>query len=355
MMNKPNRKIGILTFTYGDNYGQRLQNLAMQEFLKQYFSEVYTIKQISKAIKFIYRIKYSFIQILKGNYIALKRRKKNFDDFDKSYIRFYNIPIDEITAYNFPKDDFQYFIAGSDQIWSPYSGDVNSTFFLRFADRNQRIALSPSLAAEEIPENKVEKYREFFSGFNHISTREFSGSKLVEKLTGRSVETTVDPTLMFDRQFWKMYENKPDFEIPEDYALCYFLGQSYSKSEKIQEIVQKERLVIIDLLQNNKFLSLGPSEFLYLIRNAKIVFTDSYHGTIFSIIYHVPFVICERISNSLNMNSRFETLFSKLSISERNLMKIDRNEIFNLDFEAITKNILVEQEKFKEYFERCIS
>ena len=346
------KSVGILTFTYGNNYGQRLQNLAMQEFLKNYFYEVYTIRQAERNSSTFCQIKHAAMLLLQGQYFALRMRGNHFKKFDELYIRFYDIPIDanEVTA--FPKNNFDFFICGSDQIWSPYSCDVNSTFFLTFAEKNKRIALSPSIAAEEIPQDKVTEFQEYFKGFRYISTREYSGSNLVQKLTGNIAETLIDPTLLFDSEFWSRYEKQPQKMCQGRYAVCYFLGDP-SQIDRIYEICHNESLAVIDILHDKRYLSLGPDEFIYLIHNAQKVLTDSYHGTIFSIIFHIPLVLCKREGTNVNMNSRFETLFSKLGIDNKQLQNMMSD--VQVNYFEIEKNIIAERAIFEKYLQKCLA
>ena len=346
------KSVGILTFTYGDNYGQRLQNLAMQDFLKEYFSEVYTIRQVEKKSPMLIHLKHVTKLLLQNQYFVLRMRRNHFEKFNDLYIRFYSNTIDAKNAMQFPKDNFDFFVCGSDQIWSPYSSDVNSTFFLTFVDKNKRIALAPSLASEDIPEVKLAEFKEYFKGFNYISTREYAGSNLVQELTGNKVETLIDPTLLFDAKYWSKYEMIPKKMCRKKYAVCYFLGGSNEISE-IYEICNRDSLEVIDILNDKKYLSLGPSEFIYLIHNAQKVFTDSYHGTIFSIIFHKPFILFERKGTNINMNSRFETLFSKLGISIKHSQgMLDEGKV---DYTEIEKNISKERGVFQSYLEKCLN
>ena len=102
--------VGILTFTYGDNYGQRLQNLAMQEFLKNYFYHVYTIRQIEKEESLFCKIKHSAKLLVQGRFFILRKRRNSFNKFNDSYIKFYSIPIDTNDVTAFPRDKFDFFI-----------------------------------------------------------------------------------------------------------------------------------------------------------------------------------------------------------------------------------------------------
>ncbi|WP_346972677.1 hypothetical protein, partial [Collinsella aerofaciens] len=151
-------KIGISTFTHGDNYGQRLQNLAVQETLKLSGADVLTFRQKdSRSAK--YKLKSLASLIPKGLAVAHIQRHRSFEDFNSRNISFSR---EVISDSNPPRDikSYDFFVAGSDQVWSPYSPDANSTMFLTFSPREKRIAFSPSLAAPTIPEEK----RELFHG-----------------------------------------------------------------------------------------------------------------------------------------------------------------------------------------------
>ena len=96
---------------------------------------------------------------------------------------------------------------------------------------------------------------------------------------------------------------------------------------------------------------MGPGEFLYMIQCASVVITDSYHGCIFSTIFHVPFIMCERQGTKLDMNSRFATLFNKLNINDRSLQDMTINNVLNMEYSLIDKRIGSEREKLKSYLD----
>lgn len=347
-------KIGIVTFTYGDNYGQRLQNLATQELLKKYADEVYTLPQKKPEKSVLSNIKQYVKLCLNRKLLTTLKRSKAFSEFDQMYIQYYKKTISEGHVPNNLKNEFDYFAVGSDQVWSPFSHDVNETMFLTFADSHQRIALSPSIASTTIPESKQEKYKKYFLGFPNLSVREDAGAQLIFELTGRKANVLLDPTLMFDESFWAKYCNKPNVELNSKYALVYFLGSSKTNSE-IEKICRENNLTIINILSENKYLQLGPSEFLYLIKNASLVITDSYHGTIFSTIFETPFINIKREGASLDMSSRFDTLYSKLGITSRFLPNITKSNLLSMDFKMIKSKITAEQNKTFEYIEAVLS
>lgn len=324
------RKIGILTFTYGDNYGQRLQNLAVQEILKLYGYDVYTIPQV-----------------LPKNYVVKNHDRHNcFLEFDNENIKYYEYPIGR---HRIPQglQDFSFFVAGSDQIWSPYSNDVNSSLFLRFTSRGKRICLAPSMATSNIPWKKKLVYKLYFNGFDKISVREEESARIIQKYTSKKVETLIDPTLMFDAEFWQKYEKKPKYEVPKNYFLYYGLGNSI-ENYKVLDIASKHNCSVLFLKEGHKEFDIGPSEFLYLIRHASYVITDSYHGTIFSILYRKPFYHLVREQGGLDMSSRFDTLFSKLSIN------IDKMEQSEINYDMVFKKIEKERNKVRLYISQYL-
>ena len=349
MGNEVNMRCAIITFTYGDNYGQRLQNLAMQEMLKDYFDEVFTIKQIPPKKSLKEKIK-CLLNLYKKQ---LKKRHNSFQIFDKENILYYSIPISKESADFFPEEKFDFFVVGSDQVWSPFSPDVNSTMFLTFVTPNKRIAISPSLACDNIPTEQKDKYFKYLNGIKNISTREEQGSEIVANIIGRDVPTLLDPTLVHKQKFWDNYIKETNFKIPQKYCFCYCLG-SNEENSKIKELCDLFDLQVINMMTDKKYYSLGPGEFLYLIKNAELVITDSYHGTIFSYIFKVPFINFKRKGTSIDMNSRFNTLYKKMGIKPRYLYQIKEEEIFKIDFDLIDKNIENEKKQVFKFIENIV-
>ena len=342
-------KIGIITFTYGDNYGQRLQNYAVQELLKKYTENVVTIPRSELKYRGIKRIiRDRSKEIISGLFWAYSQRKKAFRNFDRKYIKYNKYQVNNEYLRN--EKEFDFFVAGSDQIWSPYSCDVDSSMFLTFTYRKKRISLSPSIAAMEIPESKRELYKEYWDGFNSLSIRENKSAELIKEICGKEAEVLIDPTLALDKSKWDQLENESELEIEGKYILLYCLGVE-NISEHLKSYADKKNYSIIDLF-SKKYIASDPCDFLRLIKNAQLVITDSYHGTIFSIVYHVPFIVIERKGTGPDMSSRFDTLFGKLSIKNRTEKFIEMDNIENMDFNEIDNCIKKEQEKLYKYLDK---
>ena len=340
-------KIGIITFTYGDNYGQRFQNYASQYVFEQLGFEPYTIYQKKPLRR---RISDWIGSVKSGNYDRDAKRSKAFRHFDAQFIKYYGTIVGEKVYPKHLHKKFDYFSAGSDQIWSPYSRDVNKNMFLTFAPKEKRIAYVPSIGVDELPAEKIDEYQKYFEGFHHISVREESAKEIVYKYSGKKAEVLIDPTLMVPVEEWEKLEEKPCFHTSENYVLYYHLGTD-THFEKVKEIAAETDAVIVDVTKDDQYYGMGPGEFLWLIHHARAIVTDSYHGTIFSLIYHRPFWICNRTGTSVNMNGRFQTLFAKFPEMRHHISEYQKKESF--DFLSFEQKRKVERDCAIRYLKMC--
>ena len=302
-------RIGIITLNGFFNYGNRLQNYALQEFLKQIVpdAEVNTIWYEKDNFKLNEHI-VSFKNLRR--YLFNRHNFRNYIDNNiilYDIIREYNIKhfsdkfINIIFDYKIKKslkDSYDYFVVGSDQVWNPYWIDKEAEF-IQFADKKKRIAYSASFGIERLPEKYLESFKAGLSGMNYISVREEAGAKIVKALTGKDVPVLVDPTLLLTKEEWSSIITRPVWYKDEKYILLFFLSDLPAKVKNIvDELAAENGLKIINLMDksNIDYYTSSPDEFLYLIKNASLVYTDSFHGTVFSIIFEKPFrcVVNER-------------------------------------------------------------
>lgn len=342
------KKVAIVTFTYGNNYGQRLQNYALQNILKEYDLQVYTIPQRKVNCNFKQKIK-KIINIHLT--ICDLYRDKLFKLFDKENIAYYNHCISEnLEDFNIFNKFFDAFVTGSDQVWNPFSPDVNKSFFLTFTEKSKRIAYAPSFSIDELPEQYMEEYKEYIAGFEEgkISVREERGAEIIKSLE-KEAQVVLDPTLLVDKSVWRSISKKPKINVPSRYILIYILGD-YKKSSIDQYIKNNELEIIVLRKGTNEFSKTGPSEFLYLIQNAEYIITDSYHGTIFSILNHKQFRNVNRKTEKFSMGSRFSTLYKKVGIDSKKIYgEIDNGYL--LDYELIDKKIEAERKKSQQFLD----
>ena len=301
------KKVEIITIIDDDNYGNKLQNYATESILKELKLNVKTIKNsaiLNKSHKSFFEY---ILRYIKYRYLNIKTRKTRTIRYKKfiEFNNFINITDKVFNIKTFRNVDLESkFIVGSDQVWNPNFGRFRDVDLLTFANPEQKIAFSASFGVNELPENLKEYARRNLETFKAISVREDAGKKIVEELTGRTdVEVLVDPTMLLTAQEWDKVSKRPeqlDDLKSEKYILNYFLGELPEVWKlEIERIAKENNCEIINILdKQSPFYQTGPSEFIYLEKNAFMVCTDSFHSSVFSIIYDTPFVVFDKIGRA---------------------------------------------------------
>ena len=355
------KKIGIITINDFNNYGNRVQCYAVQEKLKKLDFIVENIYNTNQK-KTVFSITKRRIKLLLNynNIRNLKKRSKMFDEFNKN-ISFSKKKIINGKINKTINKQYDYFVVGSDQVWNPNFNTTSDADFLTFADYDKRIALSASFGVSELPKNIVKDYKEKLEKFKKISVREDAGKRIIEKITSRNdVEVLIDPTMLLDEKEWDKVSKKPKQidAIKEDrYILNYFLGNiSDKRMREIEKIAKENNCHIINILdKSDPFYITGPSEFLWLEKNAFLICTDSFHSSVFAILYNRPFIIFDRDDNHVNMNSRLETLLSKFKLEDRRFNgKMITKENLNHDYTEAYKILEKERKKSEEFLKKAL-
>lgn len=363
-------QIAIITITGYKNYGNILQNYALQYFVDNLSKENSAITiWVEKCNS---EFKSRFITYAKvRNYFLNRHDFRNYADSGKIYysiIREYNFKkfsdkyINAIFDYEVKpdlNDRYDYFIAGSDQIWNPNFVDLKNEF-LQFADRKKRVAYAASFGVSEIKTDKIEIVKKGLEGIDYISVREQAGAKIVKDLTGKDVPVLVDPTLLLTAEEWEKVMERPVWYRDEKYILVYFLSKLPDKIRNdIKNLAEKYKLKIIDLMdrENIDYYCSPPSEFLYLIKNCSLMYTDSFHGTVFSILNKRPFVTCSR-EGGINMDSRIDTLLSMFNLESRKISKENNYEIadpMEIEYPDVEAILDRERQRSKEFLCKALN
>ena len=352
-------KIGILTINDNQNYGNRLQNYAVQQTLKKNNIKVETINNQKDIIE-INLLKEKIKNIIKM-LLNLKKYKRHncFMEFNKN-IRYSKTYIDENHVPVDLNDKYNFFFTGSDQVWNPNFGRMSDIDFLTFADTKKRNSFSASFGISEIPENMKKYYKEKLNGLNYISVRENRGKEIIKELTGRTdVEVLVDPTMLLTPEEWDKVSKKPK-QIEKfngkKYILNYFLGNlSEERKKEIARIAKENDCEIINILdKKNPFYATGPSEFLWLEKNAFLICTDSFHSCVFAILYNRPFVIFDREDSNEKMNSRLDTLINKFHLKNRKFEGKITEENLNHDYTEAYEILEIERAKSDLFLRKAL-
>lgn len=334
-------KAEIITII-SNNYGNRLQNYALQEVLKKIGFEVTTNAIVRHPI--LHRIKKGFMAK------RAKTTEDNFAVFDKN-IKWRFVK----KGKNLENSKIKYFIAGSDQIWNPEFQYNSDREFLIFTTCEKKIAYAASIGLDELPQNEIDKYRRYISAFKTVSVREQSAADIIEGLGCTRPKVVLDPTMLLAEDQWKVVINQSKLKIEQRYVVAYFLGIRTAEFDSY--IVQKAKEMNAELIDIMNLASdvkkkIGPAEFVSLLYHSESVFTDSFHGTVFSILFHKPFVVFERPYEDGygKMSSRLDTLLETFSLNEYRVNRKEqlRTLALKYDFSRVDEIL---QEKRKDSIE----
>lgn len=355
------KKIGIITIVDPNpNYGNKLQNYAVIKVMSKLGVSPNTIvtKEQPRFLGIIKRYCISFLRKIKnGNSSEFLKQKRNlaFRRFDKRYLKLNNCLLNG----NIDIDDYDCFVAGSDQIWNTtwYYGNLHKFYLLSFAKDEQKISFSASFGIEELPEKWKPWFKEELAKFRAISVRENEGAKIVKELTGKDAQVLIDPTLMLDSEEWMQIAKKPKVDCEKPYILTYFLDKKSDLAEEyLEQIVQKTGYRVYSLLDitSPRLMYAGPKGFIYLFSKASIVLTDSFHACVFSFLFQKPFLVFDRETKDPSMNSRLNTFLKKFHLLRKYAnLNID-NDIFEHDYIEGVGQLNREREKVIGFLKKAM-
>lgn len=341
------KKIGILTWHYYSNFGSGLQTYALQQLIKDLDYDVKIINYRNPKFGLYSPFK-DFIRMIFSNFLGWKIPRFRYAHlrYMYRYLKQTRCVQDE-TELRILLDNFDKVVCGSDQIWAP--NVFNPIYMAAYAnDRVEKISYAASIGLRDIPKELIPEYQKYLSRFKAISVREEGGKWLLEEKTGIKTKVVLDPTLMHSADMYRTMERKVK-DIKRPYVFCYFLNKDNNYSQQVIQYAQKNNLLIYgysdkvsDRQWMNRLEGIGADEFLWLVDNASTVFTDSYHATIFSLLFHKNFWTIVRFSNNdpINQNSRLEQLINNFAIGNR---VITSDEVIDdtclLDFEYFEKQV----------------
>ena len=350
------KKIGIITLFGNINYGNRLQNYAVHTILSRRGFQVETIVFERNRWKPILYPAFNWTKrILKKDPMAY--RIYHFQLFNRTHIPFRTI---FHKAYRLPRgfsEEYDYFVTGSDQVWNitaSYEEGYKSILLLEFANDVQKICISPSIGVPAFDENDSIRMRKALSGYKYICCREKQGAQELARITGRTCEWLIDPTLYLTAEDWKQLLNIHQ-DMSGSYLFIFFLdGISLELRSFIHDFAQRRGLQILDPSDPvSPFFSVDPGEFIKLLASSEIVFTDSFHVTVFSINFHIPFYVFDR-NKMKNRSSRIESICECLDLSNRFIREQQPFEIKETcNFEAAETELLLQRNLFSAYLDKC--
>lgn len=359
------KKIAILTQPLITNFGGTLQAFALQKFLSDQGYEVETInfqyKEMSWLNKLLSTLKNFFIRREKVIHYSANEKniiKSKHTSFIRANIKY----SEEFKNKNdlkkyFEKREFDAVIVGSDQVWRvAYSPDIE-LFFLDFLKENKmirKIAYSASFGIDrwQFVGEQNNTIKSLVKEFDAISVREKNAVKLCEDYWGLEVEHTLDPTLLLSQNDYKKLVDKASIVNKNSGIFCYILDDNKNKLNiinHIEKVLDKKSFYVKPVKKNKEVFVIDNyddyiipkiEEWLSAFLDADFIITDSFHGTVFSIIFNKPFISIVNIERG---SSRFLSLLDELNLLDRivnNVEDITPNLLNSkIDFEEVNKTL----------------
>lgn len=350
------QKVALLTLYGFFNHGNKLQNYAVQRIFETKGYKVETIVVHSSFIKETLK----HVRAVVGKVFGYKKYKRymNFYKFSKENIPVRKLYYKDMKLPTSISSEYDYFSVGSDQVWNPLLRHKERyNYFLKFVQKEQRIAISPSIAVDEIPKKYIEEFKDGLNGFEYITVREKSGVKIVKELTGKESQVLLDPTMLISKEEWLKFIPQKSTTPNKKYLLLIFLGDvSKERKEKLRKFAQSKSLDIVELTSSlDKYYEVGPKGFLELIKNAEIVCSDSFHAIAFSINFHKKFFAFGRETDDAVNSATFSRLSTLLE--KFNFTDCTENNLYNKDCWNHLKTddiILSEKEKLDNYLNKLL-
>lgn len=324
-------KTAIVTFNRAYNYGAVLQCYALYkklsdigldvevlDYFPDYFKDTYSLAYLDALRYFPYRPLSNWFKFLPLTYIR-NRRLKIFDSFLSKHIKLSMNQYKTKEELNNSSLPYGAYIVGSDQVWTNIWTNFDSTFFLEFAKQNtKKISYAASFGFNKIPENLFLDYKKRLSNWDMISVREKTGQKILTELGVTESSLCCDPTILLTAKEWLAISSTQKHP-KSPYILVYSvnsLEKTCSIAHDISYKKQMDTFVISSIASEKAFLgevakrysfhnlwNTSPNRFLELFYNAEYIVTDSFHGTVFSLLFHKKFILLSNINGKENQRA----------------------------------------------------
>ena len=308
-------KIGIITFHWATNHGAIIQAYALQKYLQDshpnddvqiidYYPERY-----KKGLKSIFRS------------IHPAAIRKNYKEYQKDrLLQEFRNKLKKTEHYSTTEElnnhasDFDVVICGSDQVWNEFftfhgEGRITTAYFLSFCPNSKKIAYAASFGFQHMKEEMQALVRPLLKEFFAVSVRETSGVKILEDMN-IPCERVCDPTFLLNKT---LYQKISQWNGKEKIIAKYILRKQSDAAEltikTLISEVESDEVVDLEMLSIENWLG--------AISRANCCITNSFHCSVFSILFHTPFYVIQEENHRSGMNDRLTTLLGELGLTER--------------------------------------
>ena len=305
-------KIGIITFHDSHNCGSMLQAFALCNILRDNFHQDAEIIDFANegsrqmyslwSKRILYKSGKPNINVIMTNISNLihsepiRKMMKDYEDFSARFLKKSSCSYRRTSDLNGIENNYDMLISGGDQVWNIRCTDADDAYFLCFARNVKKVAYSPSLGAMNILKyaKNPDKYRRFLLDYDRLSVREINGQKWLQELTGRNIPIVPDPTLLYSAQEWCRVLPVP--EVPGEYIFNYAFSYANDENNRLLQYISDKYHLPVYIIDARSFYRYrlgerygfqlyeksGPLAFLGLMKNARLVLTQSFHGTLFA-------------------------------------------------------------------------
>lgn len=368
--------VGIITIHKIHNYGSVFQAYALQRVCEELGYKVEVIDyDFPNSFQFgnKYQIKGDtqpnepkWIKLLFAQ--SLLRQHKGIDSFVEKNLKLSPQRYSSPDALKTTPPEYDVYITGSDQVWSPRHCNGDPSFLLYFVPADKKkISYAASIGTNSIPEELKPLFSSLLGRYQHIAIRENSGRELIKELTGKDAEVVLDPTLLLDWKEWNKIATLRRL-VKKKYILCYYLNYSFNAfpyvDELAKDIQRKTGYQLVRVARPPHHLALNhtkyrigasPEDFLALVRDAEMVLTTSFHGTAFAVNYGKPvFTVVQNINAS---DSRQVSLMQSLGLDDKILSissPFPQESSFNYDIQVEQQKLEQLRRQSKEYLKNSL-
>lgn len=365
-------KVGIFTFHHSLNAGAALQAWALQEYLRAagIAAEIVNYGKIGWPNRYCLRTDslrhfagsfYNGFNTFRRTFLIETYRRHLYRRFQRECMGLGAA----ITKADIPNLGYTHLITGSDQVWHPVINEGDETYFLANAAPGvKRIAYAPSFGVDAFTPALERKMAGWLSQFDALSVREPQGAEIVKRLCGREAAVVCDPTLLLPRTAYERIERPPRFGLPRRYIAVYTVcGHPWAENAALR-LGEQTNLPVVHLpggqlarwylpSKAKRMTALGPSEWLWFMHHADYVVTNSFHGTVFSLIYHRPFTVA---LNGKASDARMQTLLEDTGLES--LATLDANGtkgIAPVDWRQVDRAIEAKRSAGKAFLKEALS
>ncbi|MGF0066307.1 polysaccharide pyruvyl transferase family protein [Lachnospiraceae bacterium SGI.085] len=345
-------KIAVLTIPTAENYGSVLQAYALKKFLCNHHIDADVINYLPEYLKHRYPLiainkdsiflcGKSFVSSILNFKYRIKKRIR-FNEFRKEYIELSNEYVENIEVLN----NYKCVMVGGDQLWNTRITKYNTDFFLKNVNVDKKIAFSVSMGYKDRTLEEDAFYQHYINNFDYIYVREKYDVDYLKNIVDneKALGYVLDPTLLVEKDTWNQLCNSKRI-IKQKYILVYMFNDDENVikvAKQIKKALNIDIYVIRDSYRKydkNGFVNLkniGPLQFVRLFKDADYIITNSFHGTVFSIIFEKNF-------NCIPYHGTEGRMLSLLEIL--NLSDAVAEDIVELDYE--TANTVLQKERKK--------